>query len=54
MDHDVLIWQEADGWRWQLVAVGPDGRDRGVTAEGVAKSEALALAAGEAAKPPKE
>jgi hypothetical protein len=51
MDYDVLVWPEAGRYRWQVVAVGPDGRDAGTVVEGDAPTEDRAVAAGEAAKP---
>lgn len=50
-DYDILVWREADGWHWRVVAVR-NGRDVGpVAAGGPEPTEARALAAGEGARP---
>ncbi len=50
-EYDILVWREADGWHWLVLAVRA-GRDAGPVARGGPEpTEGRALAAGEGARP---
>ena len=51
VQYDVLVWQEADGWHWCVIAVRA-GRDAERVAHGGPEAtQDRAAAAGEARKP---